>query len=63
MLIMNVTIYQHLTNDRKDEEIYFDVHVGWNVDRKERKKVKMLIQNKRALVPKKSVWEKKRALP
>ncbi len=56
MLIMNV-IYQHLT-DRKDEEIYFDV-VQMSVDQKRTEEsIKLLIQNKRALVPKTNVWEK-----
>jgi hypothetical protein len=50
---MNV-IYQHLT-DRKDEEIYFDV-VQMSVDQKRTEEsIKLLIQNKRALVPKTNV--------
>ncbi len=40
MLIMNVTIYQHFTNDRKDEEFDFDDFLSEIDDRKERKKVK-----------------------
>ncbi len=39
MLIMNVTIYQHFTNDRKDEEfVNFDVFSVEIAIEKERKK-------------------------
>ncbi len=35
MLIMKVTLYQHLTNDRKDEEFDFDVFSVENAIEKE----------------------------
>ncbi len=57
MLTLPLYVTNTLPIEKTEKFEDFDVHVGWNVDRKERKKRKVN-QNKCALVPKTTVIRK-----